>query len=96
MHKNSKIPRSDSQEKSFVRRLDPLKISAAASKFNMTHQSSIHSSWKVDISTDRFVILASFIVWHCLFVINYPVIKQGDSDDWRSQLWSTTAIIMSI
>ena len=37
-HKKIKIPRFDPQEKSLVRRFDPLKISGTASKFNTTYQ----------------------------------------------------------
>ena len=36
MHKNSKIPRFDPQEKLLVRHFDLLKISGTASKFNIT------------------------------------------------------------
>ena len=42
MHKNSKIPRFDPQEKSLMRHFDPPKILGTASKFNMTYQKSIY------------------------------------------------------
>ena len=39
----------DPQEKSPVRRFDPLRISGTASKFNTTYQKSIHVTWKIDM-----------------------------------------------
>ena len=63
--------RFDPQEKSLMRHFDQLKILGTVSKFNTTYQKSIQGSWKVDMCKHQFVILASFIVWHCLFAINY-------------------------